>query len=71
MPRSNGRRTRRLALKEGATAEAVEVVRQRGSTAGLPPQEALVVDAVRTLFADHALTDDQYDQVTAAYRCRA
>ncbi len=56
-----------LALKEGASREAVEAVRQRASTAGLPAPEALVVDAVRTLFAEHALTDSQYDQITAAY----
>jgi 4-carboxymuconolactone decarboxylase len=56
-----------LALKEGATAEAVEVVRQHGSTTGLAQQEALVVEAVRTLFSEHALTDSQYDKLVAAY----
>jgi 4-carboxymuconolactone decarboxylase len=56
-----------LALKEGASGDAIEVVRQRGSTENLPPSEALIVDAVRTLFTEHALTDSQYEQVEAAY----
>jgi len=56
-----------LALKEGASPAAVEVVRQRGATAGLPADEALTIDAVRTLFNEHELTDSQYTQVEAAY----
>jgi 4-carboxymuconolactone decarboxylase len=56
-----------LALKEGASPEAVEVVRQRGSTASLPATEALIIDAVRNLFSEHELTDSQYDQIEAAY----
>jgi 4-carboxymuconolactone decarboxylase len=56
-----------LALKEGASPGAVEVVRQRGSSTGLPATEALIIDAVRTLFHEHALTDSQYAQIEAAY----
>jgi 4-carboxymuconolactone decarboxylase len=56
-----------LARKEGASAEAVEVVRQQAATSSLQPHEALVVDAVRTLFSEHALTDAQYAQLDATY----
>jgi 4-carboxymuconolactone decarboxylase len=56
-----------LALKEGASAAAIEAVRQRQATSGLEPDEALIVDAVRTLFAEHALTDSQYEKIQAKY----
>jgi 4-carboxymuconolactone decarboxylase len=56
-----------LALQEGASVEAVEVVRLQRPTAGLSPQEALVIDAVRALFVDHTLSDAMYAQVESAF----
>jgi 4-carboxymuconolactone decarboxylase len=56
-----------LALKEGASVEAVEAVRQQRPTTGLNSQEALVVDAVRALFADHTLSDAMYAEVESAF----
>jgi 4-carboxymuconolactone decarboxylase len=56
-----------LALKEGASTDAVEAVRQRRPSTGLDPQEALIIDAVRALHADHTLSDDMYQQVESTF----
>jgi 4-carboxymuconolactone decarboxylase len=56
-----------LALKEGASVEAVEVVRRNAPTSGLNEREALVINAIRALFAEHALSDELYNQVESAF----
>jgi 4-carboxymuconolactone decarboxylase len=56
-----------LALKEGASVEAIEVVRQQLPTHNLSAREALVIDAVRALFADHTLSDALYQAIEAAF----
>jgi len=56
-----------LARKEGVSEQALDVVMQRAPTATLAANEALVIDATRTLFAEHSLTDDQYQRLEGAY----
>ena len=52
-----------LARKEGASAEALEVVRQHAPTVqSAACRKRSSSTAVRTLFSEHALTDDQYAQ---------
>ena len=56
-----------LALKEGASPEAIEVVRQGLPADDLNPREALVINAVRALFTDHTLSDALYEAVDATF----
>lgn len=54
-----------MALREGTRPEAIAAVRDRRSTEGLPPREALVIETVRALFREHRLTDQQYARAEA------
>jgi 4-carboxymuconolactone decarboxylase len=56
-----------LALKEGASTDAVEAVRLQKPSTGLDAREALVIDAARALIADHTLSDAMYQQVESAF----
>jgi 4-carboxymuconolactone decarboxylase len=56
-----------LALKEGASQAAIDAIAQHAPTSGLDPTEALVIDAVRALFADKTLSDSLYQRVHAAF----
>ncbi|HEX2171949.1 MAG TPA: carboxymuconolactone decarboxylase family protein [Dehalococcoidia bacterium] len=49
-----------LGLQEGTRPEAIEVLRNHGSTADLTPREALIIDTVRALYGDHRISDDLY-----------
>jgi 4-carboxymuconolactone decarboxylase len=56
-----------LALKAGVSQAAVDAVANQGPSNGLDPTEALVIDAVRALFANKTLSDALYEQVHAAF----
>lgn len=54
-----------LGLEEGVRPEAIEVLRHQRSTDGLEGREKLIIDAVRTLYREHRLSDDLYGRVEA------
>ena len=54
-----------IGLKEGTRPEAIEVLRQQGSTEGLEARERIIIDAVRTIMREHRLSDTQYAEVEA------
>jgi 4-carboxymuconolactone decarboxylase len=56
-----------LALKEGASQAAVDAIAKKAPSTGLEQTEALVIDAVRALFADKTLSDELYRRVHAAF----
>lgn len=56
-----------LALEEGTRAEAIEVLRRRGSTDELTPHEALIVDVVRALYREHRVPADLYARAEAEF----
>ena len=56
-----------LGLQEGTRPEAIEVLRQQGSTDGLESRERIIIDAVRTIMREHRLSDGQYVVVEAEF----
>ena len=44
----------------GVSNEAIEVLRNQQPTTGLGEREALIIDAVRSLYREHKLSDDLY-----------
>ena len=56
-----------LALKEGASQAAVDAIARKARSSDLAANEALVIDAVRALFAHGTLTDVLYEQVCDAF----
>jgi 4-carboxymuconolactone decarboxylase len=49
-----------IALEVGVSKDAIEVLRHQRPTAGLGEREALIIDAVRSLYREHRLSDDLY-----------
>jgi 4-carboxymuconolactone decarboxylase len=56
-----------LALKEGASQAAIDAIASNAPSTKLDDTEALVIDAVRALFADKTLSDPLYARVHAAF----
>jgi 4-carboxymuconolactone decarboxylase len=56
-----------LGLKEGTRPEAIDVLRHQRATDGLTPREALIIDVVRTVYREHALSDDLYARAEAEF----
>src|SRR5215210_8031884 len=54
-----------LGREAGVRHEAIEVLRDQRSTAGLQPREALIIDTVRALYRDHRIPDELYTRVEA------
>ena len=54
-----------LGLREGVRPEAIDLVRERRPTAGLPSREAVIVDVVRALFREHRIPDELYARAEA------
>jgi len=53
-------------LKAGVSKEAIEVLRNQQPTMSLNEREALVIDAVRSLYREHKLSDDLYARAEKA-----
>jgi len=60
-----------IAREVGVSAEAIETLRNGGSTDGLGDHEALVIDVVRSLYREHKLSDDLYARAEAAFGRKA
>jgi 4-carboxymuconolactone decarboxylase len=56
-----------IALREGTRPETIAVVRDGGSTDGLRPREALIVDTVRAIYRAHRLTVDEFARASAEF----
>jgi 4-carboxymuconolactone decarboxylase len=56
-----------IAIKEGARPEAIEIVRARGSLDGLTPHERTIAEVVRSLYREHRLSDELYQQALAEF----
>ena len=56
-----------LGLKEGTRPEAIEVLRHQRSSEGLELREQLIIDVVRTIYREHRLSDDLYQQAEAEF----
>ena len=54
-----------IALREGTRPEAIAVVRDGRSTAGLTPREAIIVDTVRALYRARRLTEAEFTRAEA------
>ena len=54
-----------LGLSEGLRPEPIEVLKRNGPTDGLEPREALIIDAVRSLFRHYELPAELYDRLEA------
>ena len=49
-----------IGLEVGVSKEAIEVLRNQQATTGLGEREATIIDAVRSLYREHKLSDDLY-----------
>ena len=49
-----------IALDVGVSKDAIEVLRNQQPTTSLGEREALIIDAVRSLYREHKLSDDLY-----------
>jgi 4-carboxymuconolactone decarboxylase len=47
-----------IAREVGVSSEAIEVLRRQQPTTGLPEREAVIIDAVRSLYRQHKIPDD-------------
>jgi 4-carboxymuconolactone decarboxylase len=54
-----------IARREGTRPEAIAVVRDGRSTAGLTPREAIIVDTVRALYRARRLTEAEFTRAEA------
>jgi 4-carboxymuconolactone decarboxylase len=54
-----------IARREGTRPEAIAVVRDGRSTAGLTPREAIIVDTVRALYRTRRLTEAEFTRAEA------
>jgi 4-carboxymuconolactone decarboxylase len=54
-----------IARREGTRSEAIAVVRDGRSTAGLTPREAIIVDTVRALYRARRLTEAEFTRAEA------
>jgi 4-carboxymuconolactone decarboxylase len=56
-----------LGLQAGVRPEAIEVLRNRRSTEGLQPREAVIIETVRGLYRQHRLEDDLYARAESEF----
>jgi 4-carboxymuconolactone decarboxylase len=54
-----------IALREGVRAEALELLRTRGSLDGLTPRERTIVEVVHALYRRHAVSDELFQRARA------
>ena len=54
-----------IALEVGVSPEAIEVLRSQQPTDTLKEREAIIIDAVRSLYRQHKLSDDLYARADA------
>lgn len=55
------------AKSEGVSGEAIEIVRHRRPTAGLPEADAALITFGRELFGDHRVTPETYARVATLF----